>query len=88
MKYEFKVFGDDPFDIMCGDCPVHEIWWWENVTLEDLHDAYAEELAADASTPDWMVKEMQAKGEWNPAPKSFDEWLKKRIEEGYIRTVA
>lgn len=87
MKYEIKVFGADPFDIMCGDCPVHEIWWWESVTLEGLHDAHNEELSADASLPDRVVEEMQAQGEWHPAPHDFDEWLKERIEEGYIRAV-
>lgn len=86
MKYEIKVSGSDPFDIMCSDCPVHEIEWWENATLEDLHDAHNEELAEDAAMPDWMAEEMKAQSEWHPAPHSFDEWLKERIEEGYIRT--
>lgn len=85
MKYEIKRFGDDPFDIMCSDCPVHQIEWWEGVTLEELRNAHAEEMEMDAAIPDWMVKEMQEMGEWNPANPDFGEWLKQSIAAGYVR---
>ena len=88
MTYEIKRIGADPFDIMCSDCPVQEIEWWESATLEDLHNAHAEELKMDAAMPDWMIEEMQEQGEWHPASPDFDEWLKRCIEEGYIRTAA
>lgn len=85
-KYQIKRYSADPFDIMCGDCPVHEIEWWEDSTPEDLRNAHSEELEMDAATPDWMVEEMQNMGEWNPANPDFDKWLKQRIEDGHIRT--
>lgn len=88
MKYEIKRFGNDPFDIMCSDCPVHQIEWWEGATLEDLRNAHAEELEMDASTPDWAVKEMQEQGEWNPTPASFEEWMEQSIASGYVRVAA
>ncbi len=88
MAYEVKKYGSDPFDIMCSDCPVHEIEWWEGATLDDLHGTHAEELEMDAATPDWMIEEMQEQGEWHPATPDFDEWLKEQIENGYVRTVA
>lgn len=59
MKYEIMVYGSDPFDIMCGDCPVHEISWWEEITLDELHDRYDEEVSEDATIPafdDWLAK--------------------------------
>lgn len=86
-KYEIKRFGDDPFDIMCGDCPVHEIEWWEEATLEDLRNTHAEELEMDASIPDWMAKEMREEG-WKPTATDFGEWLKQNIKDGYIRVAA
>lgn len=88
MKYEIKRFESDPFDIMCGEGPVHEIEWWEEATLEDLHNAHAEELEMDEATPAWMVEEMQEQGEWHPANPNFNEWLKEQIERGYVRTTA
>ena len=42
----------------------------------------------DAATPDWMVKEMQEMGEWNPANPDFGEWLKQSIAAGYVRPAA
>lgn len=87
MKYQIKRFGDDPFDIMCSDCEVHEIWWWEDATLEDLHSTHAEELETDASIPDWAAEEMREEG-WKPTATDFDEWLKQNIKDGYIRIAA
>ena len=88
MEDEIKRFGNDPFDIMCSDCPVNQIEWWEGVTLEELHNAHAEELEMDAATPDWMVKEMQEMGVWNPANSDFGEWLEQSIAAGYVRPTA
>ena len=88
MEYEIKKYGSDPFDIMCSDCPVHEIEWWESATLNDLHIVHAEELEMDAYMPDWMVEEMQADCEWRPTNPDFDEWLKDEIERGYVRIAA
>lgn len=86
--YEIKRVEVDPFDIMCGDCPEHEIEWWEEAALEDLHTAHAEELEMDANMPDWMIKEMRDEGEWHPASPDFDEWLKGQIEKGHVRLAA
>ncbi len=88
MTYEIKRTGADPFDIMCSDGPVHEIEWWEDATLEDLHNTHAEEMEMDAATPDWMAEEMWKQGEWHPANSDFNEWLKEQIESGYVRIVA
>lgn len=88
MKYEIKRFGSDPFDVMCSDCPVHEIEWWESVTLDDLHTQHEYELAADASLPGWLVQEMRACGEWNPTPLDFGEWLRQNIAEDHVRVAA
>ncbi len=87
VKYEIKRIEVDPFDIMCGDCPEHEIEWWENATLENLHDVHAEELAMDEALPDWARDEMLADG-WYPTPRSFDEWLKQSMASGYVRLAA
>lgn len=87
MKFEIKVSGADPFDIMCSDCPVHEIEWWESATLENLHDAHAEELEMYEALPDWVRNEMLAEG-WRPMPADFDEWLKQSMANGYVRFAA
>lgn len=42
----------------------------------------------DASTPDWMIEEMQEQGEWHPASHDFDEWLRQNIKASYIRATA
>lgn len=88
VKYEVKCSGSDPFDIMCSDCPVHEIEWWEEATMEDLRNVHAEELEMDAATPDWAVKDMREQGLWNPTNPDFKEWLKERIVSGYVRIAA
>ncbi len=85
MLYEIKCFGADPFDVMCGDCPVNEIEWWEGTTLEELHSLHDEQMAMDAATPDWEVREMQEQGEWNPTSPDFDAWLEQSITNGYVR---
>lgn len=87
MRYEIKRTEVDPFDIMCGDCPEHEIEWWEPATLEELHEVHAEELADDTAIPDWARDEMLAEG-WRPTTPSFDEWLKQSITDGYVRLAA
>lgn len=88
-RYEIKRFGNDPFDMMCSDCPVHEIWWWEGATLEELHNIHDEQVAMDETIPEWAIHEWQDQGdEWKPTNPDFDAWLKESIAEGYIREVA
>lgn len=87
VRYEIKRIEVDPFDIMCGDCPEHEIEWWEPTTLENLHDVHVEALEMDEAMPDWARDEMLADG-WCPTPRSFDEWLKQSMPSGYVRLAA
>lgn len=86
-KYQVKRFCVDPFDIMCGEGPEHEIEWWEDTTLEELRKDHAEEVAMDAFIPDQEAEYMRQNG-WNPTTSDFDEWLKQSIADGYIRPVA
>lgn len=88
MGFEIKVFGYDPFDIMCSDCEVHEIWWWEGVTVDDLRRTHEEHMEMDAATPAWAIEDMKAQGEWEPTPLDFEEWLRKAIKDEYVRVAA
>lgn len=88
MRYEIKRCEVDPFDIMCGECPQHEIEWWEGVTSEELHSIHLEQLEMDRATPSWAIEEMKEGGTWEPTPADYDEWLRKAIEDRYIRAVA
>jgi len=88
MLYEIKCYGEDPFDVMCGDCPVHEIEWWEGTTLEELRNTHSEQVAEDAAMPSWMAEEMQERGDWHPTNADFDAWLRESIAEGYVRVAA
>lgn len=62
-------------------------------TLEQVPAKLREEVEdileeMDASTPDWMIEEMQEQGEWHPASHDFDEWLRQNIKASYIRATA
>ncbi len=88
MKYEIKTSKPDPFDLMCGDCEVHDIECWEDTTIEELRQLHAEQMADDANTPDWEIEEMKADGGWEPTIPDFEGWLRKAIADGYIRAKA
>lgn len=39
---------------------------WEDITIEELRQLHAEQLADDANTPDWAIEDMKAHGGWEP----------------------
>lgn len=80
MKYEIKIVETDPFDIMCGDCPVHEIEWWYEVSVVELHQLHEEQMEMD----EYMMDDDR----WEPTEPDFDTWLRQSIENGYVRTAA
>ena len=88
MKYEIKTSMPDPFDLACSDCEVHYMECWEEISVEELRQLHAEQLADDANTPDWEIEEMKANGGWNPTIPDFEMWLRQGILDGCIRTKA
>lgn len=90
MKYEVISYASDPFDIMCSDCPVHEIEYWTEASLEELHQFHKECMEVDEYTPDFEKEEYEAMtGEkWRNTPADFKEFLKEEIASGHIREVA
>lgn len=89
MKYEIKKIAHDPFDIACGDCPVHEIEYWAASSLEELHQFHNECIKVDEYTPDSEKEIYEAiNGEkWKPTPVDFKEFLREEIENGNIREI-
>lgn len=87
-RYEMKQYASDPFDVMCGDCPVHEIEYWQEVTEDELKEEHLYQLGADASMPDFEREMMQAEGNWWPTPEKYEDWLAECIKDGCIREVA
>lgn len=88
MKYEVIRYESDPFDIMCGDCPVHEIEVWEEITLEELHEMHREFIEEDENIPDYIkdeIDEQTGKRCWTLTPKNFEEFLKEEISSGHIK---
>lgn len=90
MKYEIKRYASDPFDIMCGDCMVHEIEYWKEASIEELHQFHEECIEADKFTPDIEKEEYEyMTGEkWRDTPANFEEFLKEEIANGNIREAA
>lgn len=86
--YNVKRFASDPFDVMCSDCPVHEIEYFEQVSEEQLREDHLYMLGVDASIPDWERGMMEADGTWEPTEPDFDKWLEQCITEGYIQAIA
>lgn len=80
MRYEIKIVEADPFDIMCSDCPVHEIEWWDNVSLEELRMLHKEQMELD--------EQMKDQADWELTPQDFDTWLHQSIKDGFIRIAA
>lgn len=86
-RYEIKVAETDAFDIMCGECQEHEIEYWKEVSLEELHNMHESWLQAE----DWMTefdKQMYEEingEEWQPTPVDFEEFLREEIQNGNIR---
>lgn len=40
--YQILTSMPDPFDMACDDCSVHEIEYWENASLDLLHELHNE----------------------------------------------
>lgn len=51
--YEIKIVEPDPFDIMCSDCPVHDIAWWDGVDSEELRRIHKEQMEYEPTNPDF-----------------------------------
>lgn len=85
--YEMKRECADPFDLMCSDCPVTYIEYWERVTLDELKEDHSYLVIADKYIPEQHIDCMKEEFDWQPTPEDFDEWLHKSIEDGYIRIV-
>lgn len=87
MRYEILRTETDPFDMMCGDCEMHEIEYWEEISLDELHQHHIECVEADKNTPDFAKEEYEAMfgDKWEDTPEDFEEFLKSAISSGYIR---
>lgn len=88
MRYEVKKIDKDPFDLMCGDCPVHEFEYWETVTEEELRNDHASMVIEDKYIPERDREALKDEYGWEPVEEDFNEWLEHNIREGYIRRVA
>lgn len=90
MKYEIKRYAADPLDVMCSDCPVHEIEYFEGASMEELHQIHKEFIELDESTPDFAKADYEhMTGEkWEATPADFGEFLKNEIANGNIREIA
>ncbi len=85
MKYQIRREEADPFCLMCSDCPVDYIVWYENTTEEELRDLHSEELAMDEYLPDFQKQIMMEDGQWYPTEKNFKKWLWQCIKSGYVK---
>jgi hypothetical protein len=73
-KFEKLTVWNDQYDIMCGECAVHEYETWNGVTEAELQKEY--EMEKLASEIDRMMTA--------PAD-TFEEWLNENIDGGWIR---
>lgn len=78
-KFEILAVYTDPFDIMCGEGPEHEIEVWEDTTLEALKQDHEMYLAMEQSDP--MFNEMGQE----PTPEDFDEFIADMLRHGHLR---
>ena len=88
MKYEMKRTEADPFDLMCSDCEVHYIEYWEAVTEEELREEHGYLVIEDKYIPDIQKEIMKEECGWEETETDFDKWLEKSIADGWIRRVA
>lgn len=85
MTYEVKREAADPFSLMCSDCPVDYIEYWEEATEEELHEEHQWQCGADYSMPEWEQKRLAEQFGWEPTPADFNDWLAQAMADGYIR---
>ena len=88
MAYQVKREAADPFDIMCDDCPVHYIEYFEDVTEDELREDHSYMVAEDKWVPEEQKQAMAEEFGWEPTEPDFDKWLERCIAEGYVRVVA
>lgn len=85
MKYQIRREAADPFDLMCSDCPVTYITWYEDITEEELRDLHDEQVSMDEWLPDFQKQIMIEEGQWYPTEKNFKKWLWQSIKQGYVK---
>lgn len=88
MTYEMKREAADPFDIMCSDCEIHYIEYWEKVEEKELREIHSYNLIDDQYIRENEKEAMIEEFGWQPTPESFDEWLRQEIESGNVREIA
>lgn len=88
MKYEVKRMTADPFDLMCSDCEVHYIEYWEVITEEELREMHSYMVIEDKYIPDIQKEIMKEECGWEETETDFGKWLEEQIEEEWIRRVA
>lgn len=87
-RYEVKREAADPFDLMCSDCEVHYIEYFEEISEEELWEEHSYMVAEDGWIPDRQKQIMAEEFGWEPTNPNFDEWLEQCIAEGYVKEVA
>ena len=87
MKYQVRREAVDPFDLMCSDCQISYITYYEDTTEEELHSMHREELDMDEYLPEFQKQIMIEEGMWYPTEQNFKKWLWQSIKQGYIRIV-
>lgn len=87
VKYQVQVTVTDPFDIMCGEGPEHEITYFEDITLEELREMHEECLGVDACMTelDYQMYEDMNGEPYQLTNPDFDAWLAESIDIGYIQ---
>ena len=85
MRYQVRREAADPFDLMCSDCPINYMTWYEDATEEELRDMHSEQLNADEWIPEFQKQIMLEEGMWYPTEKDFKKWIWQSIKMGYIR---
>ena len=88
MTYEVKREAADPFDLMCSDCEVHYIEYFEEITEDELRDEHAYCVIEDKYMQEWEKEAMAEQFGWTPTEPDFNKWLQQCIASGYLREVA
>lgn len=70
-SYELLTSEPDPYDLACGDVPVHHMDVYNDVSLDELHQIHEQDIAYGDYTDDPI--------------HDFNQWLEYMIKSEYVR---
>lgn len=88
MKYQVKRVEIDPFCIMCGEGPMDEIEYWEDITEEELREMHEYDVSAQKWIPEQEKLDLVEDGLLVIVSENYSEWLQQGVADGYIRMTA